>query len=280
MTSSSMSSAVPAAAAERELSLVNITAGYGTHAVVFDVNLNFAPGTISCLIGPNGAGKSTVLKAMFGDARMFAGEVFLGDEEVRPTGRDLVPRGVSYVPQQANVFPSLTVAENLEIGAYVRQGHGGVDHVLALFPELRDLLRRHASKLSGGQQRMVAIGRALMSGPDFLLLDEATSGLAPAVAQTLWRRLSQLAATGVGVIAVEQNVDTALELASEVSILVSGSIAFSGGVADVTPELLEDAFLGSAPRVEPEAESSDADAARNGELGVPENTNDGGDRPA
>ena len=269
-----MSNGVQTGVAGRGMSLLKITAGYGTHPVVFDVSLEFATGTISCLIGPNGAGKSTVLKAVFGDARMFAGEVLVGEEQVRPIGTELVPRGVSYVPQQANVFPSLTVAENLQIGAYVRQGRG-LDVVLSLFPELEGLLRRPASKLSGGQQRMVAIGRALMSGPDFLLLDEATSGLAPAVAQTLWSRLSQLADAGVAVIAVEQNVDTALEIASRVSIMVSGSIAFSGDVDQVTPELLEQAFLGGDTPPGAGAEGTHTNGART-HLHALEDTKNGG----
>jgi neutral amino acid transport system ATP-binding protein len=235
----------------RGLSIRSLTAGYGSNPIVFDVSLDFSLGSVTAMLGPNGAGKSTLLKAMFGLAKRFDGAVFVNGSIVGQTGRELVSRGVSYVPQLANVFPSLTVSENLEIGTFVRKGHS-ISETLSIFPELGTLLERRAGKLSGGQRRMVAIARALLSGPEILLLDEATSGLAPSVAQTLWERMHRLGEQGVAVIAVEQNAEMALKEARDIVVLSSGRIVFHGPARNVTVEVLDRAFLGLQPDNEAE----------------------------
>lgn len=168
------------------LELENIGAGYKSLQIVFDVSARFEVGKVTAIIGPNLAGKSTLIKALFGQARLFHGSVTLHGQAMQSfTPRQLVAAGVAYVPQLLNVFPTLTVKENLQIGTYVRSDAApreAMERVLDLFPDLKTVLGKHAGKLSGGQRNMVAIGRALMGGPSVLLLDEATAGLSPGLA--------------------------------------------------------------------------------------------------
>jgi len=199
---------------------------------------------VTTIIGPNGAGKSTFIKAIFGLARVTGGTILLDGTPVRPDARTLVKLGVAYVPQVRNVFATLTVQENLEIGTYVRSA-GSVERVMDLFPDLRNVLKRPAGKLSGGQRNMLAVGRALMSDPVVIMLDEATGGLAPIVAHDLWVHVSRLAASeDVAVVAVEQNVRLAMEFSSSVYVFGSGRNKLHG-----TPQALlarpdfEDLFL-------------------------------------
>ena len=204
-----------------------ITAGYGALPVIFDVSATFREGEITAIIGPNGAGKSTLLKSLFGLTHVFSGTAALGGEALGVNARELVRRGVAYVPQLANVFPSLTVRENLEIGAYVR-GRGAMERVLGIFTDLAPTLRRSASKLSGGQRQMLAVGRALMSDPVVLLLDEATAGLSPIISSGLWGHLRRLADEGLAVAVVEQNVGLALRHSDRVYLLTSGRNRLDG----------------------------------------------------
>ena len=205
------------------LEVRKISAGYGRHAVLFDVSASFGAAKVTTIIGPNGAGKSTFIKALYGLARITSGTILLEGVPVRPDARSLVKLGVAYIPQMRNVFATLTVRENLEIGTYVRSSSAGIDRVLELFPDLRGLLRRPAGKLSGGQRNMLAVGRALMSDPRVLLLDEATGGLAPKVARDLWQHVALLATEqDVAVVAVEQNVHLALEFSDMVYVFGSG----------------------------------------------------------
>ena len=161
--------ATPAATSTFEVK--GLTAGYGKQPIIFDVSARFVTGTLSAIIGPNGAGKSTLLKALFGIARVFQGSVLLDGDPVSLVSTSLVRQGIVYVPQLANVFPSLTVRENLEVGTFVRSG-GALSRVLDLFPDLAPVMAKHAGKLSGGQRNMLAVARALMSDPRVLLLDE------------------------------------------------------------------------------------------------------------
>jgi len=225
------------------LSASHLTAGYKADPVVHDVDVAFQAGSITALVGSNGAGKSTLLKALFGLVRIFSGTIAIDGHDLRPNARDLVTRGIAYVPQVANVFPSLTVKENLEVGTYVRRG-GSPDNAVALFPALQHLLARPAHKLSGGERNMVAVGRALASQPRLLLLDEATGGLAPALAEDFWEHIAGLAAAGIAIVAVEQNVDLALLHAHRVYVLAGGRIAASGTASEVKvrPDL-QDLFL-------------------------------------
>ncbi len=225
------------------LSTEKLTAGYRQERVIFDIDVAFPAGVITALIGSNGAGKSTLLKSLFGLTHIFAGTVLIEGRPVEPVARNFVMRGIGYVPQVANVFPSLTVRENLDIGSYVR-GTGSIDSVLNVFPALGKLLRRPAFKLSGGERNMLAVGRALMSDPKLLLLDEATGGLAPALATEFWEYIAGLARTGIAVVAVEQNVDLALEYATNVYVFGSGRVVAQGPAKEVAARKdLEQLFL-------------------------------------
>lgn len=221
----------------------NLTAGYREERVIFDVDVEFAPGVVTALIGSNGAGKSTLLKSLFGLTRIFGGSILLEGAVVQPVARQFVSRGIGYVPQVANVFPSLSVRENLEIGTYVR-GPGSLESVLSIFPALEKLLPRQAHKLSGGERNMLAVGRALMSDPRLLLLDEATGGLAPRLAEEFWEYIDKLARSGIAIAAVEQNVDLALEHAAHVYVFGSGRLVAEGPAKEVAARKdLESLFL-------------------------------------
>ncbi len=225
-----------------------ITAGYGAQPVIFDVSAAFREGAITAIIGPNGAGKSTLLKSLFGIARVFGGTVRVdGVDLARADARDLVRRGIAYVPQLGNIFPSLSVRENLEIGTYVRRG-GSYERVLGIFTDLAPVLRTAAGKLSGGQRQMLAVARALMSQPDVLLLDEATAGLSPAVSGSLWQYIRRFADEGLAVVVVEQNVGLALQHSDHVYLLAGGRNRLDGSAASFRERTdLEALFLEAAP---------------------------------
>ena len=201
----------------------DLTAGYGRLSILFDVTAEFHAETVTSIIGPNGAGKSTLLKALYGLLRVSGGDVLIDNESIGTNfkAENMVKLGIGYVPQLANVFPSLSVRENLEIGTYAVKG-GDMERVLELFPDLRPAMKKAAGKLSGGQRTMVAIGRALMSDPKVVLIDEPTAGLAPQMAVSLWNHLRTLASAGVSVVVVEQNVRLALDYSDDVYLLASG----------------------------------------------------------
>ncbi|MGH9088867.1 MAG: ABC transporter ATP-binding protein [Acidimicrobiales bacterium] len=228
------------------LELQAINAGYGSQQILFDVSVTFERGKLTAIIGPNGAGKSTLIKSLFGQAHLFEGGVLLDGEEIKPIrARELIRRGVAYVPQLANVFSALTVRENLELGAYVRSGKG-LDMVLELFPDLAAIMRRPAGKLSGGQRNMVAIGRALMCDPTVLLLDEATAGLSVTRARAVWQYLLRIVESGIAVGVVEQNVTAALDNSDYVYVLASGRVRQEGTSAALAKDDgLEDIMLGA-----------------------------------
>lgn len=204
-----------------------LTAGYKSQAIIFDISLQVDAGKVTAIIGPNGAGKSTLFKAMFGVARLMGGSVRVNGNQITPSAPNLVRSGIAYVPQSRNVFGSLTVRENLEVGTFVR-GTRDFDRVFQLFPDLARVQGKRAGKLSGGQRNMLAVGRALMSQPSVLLLDEATGGLSPLVARDLWAHLRQLAAIGIAVAAIEQNVHMALSASDFVYVLAGGRNLLSG----------------------------------------------------
>ncbi|HEY6479122.1 MAG TPA: ABC transporter ATP-binding protein, partial [Streptosporangiaceae bacterium] len=185
-----------------------VTAGYGGPPIIEDISLAVYPGKISAIVGPNGAGKSTLMKALSGVLRVTRGEVYvLGQKTTNTPPEKLVRHGLSYVPQVSNVFPDLTVLENLEMGAYTRRRGVGqrIDELCELFPSLGEALRRRAGMLSGGQRTMLAMARALMLEPAVMLLDEPSAGLSPLLQGALWEQIEKVAATGVGICVVEQN---------------------------------------------------------------------------
>lgn len=226
------------------------SAGYGDNAIVRSVDVCFSSGSITGLIGPNGAGKSTLLKALFGSARILGGQVFVDGSELKHvSARELLSHRIAYVPQLRNVFPTLSVRENLEMGLVIGASKS-IDRALSVFSELTPILSRQAGKLSGGQRNMVAVARALVSDPHLLLVDEGSAGLAPQVVEVYWRHLSQLVESGTGVVAVEQNVNVALEYASKMYLLVGGEIKLEGTAQEFAERTdLGSLFLGADTRV-------------------------------
>ena len=200
--------------------------GYGGADILNGVDLVIDQGQIVVIIGPNGAGKSTAMKAIFGLVRVRAGTVRFAGEDITGARPDqLVPKGMSYVPQERNVFPSLTVQENLDMGAFVRtDDHSAeLEQVLEIFPLLRERRRQPAGQMSGGERQMVAIGRALMIRPRLLLLDEPTAGLSPKFIDLIFERILAINARGISVLMVEQNARKALGLAHRGYVLVGGA---------------------------------------------------------
>jgi ABC-type branched-subunit amino acid transport system ATPase component len=225
------------------LTVDGLTTGYGEMEVLRSVSLQVQPGTIVSIIGPNGAGKSTAMKAVFGLLRPWQGSIRLGDREIGGMSPDkLVRLGMGYVPQTDNVFPSLTVEENLDMGAFVLSGptRERKERVYALFPRLAERRGQRAGKMSGGERQMVAMGRALMLDPQLLLLDEPSAGLAPLLVDMIFEKIREVNATGVAVLMVEQNAKKSLELADHAYVLVGGENRIDGRGA----ALLDDPEVG------------------------------------
>lgn len=207
------------------LNIEDITAGYSEVDILHQVNLQVRVGEIVSIIGPNGAGKSTLLKTIFGLLQPRQGKVILNDEDItglRP--EKIVRKGISYVPQVDNVFPSMTIQENLEMGAFIRTDdyRHRLDQVYDLFPILRERRKHKVVQLSGGQRQMVAMGRALMLDPQVLLLDEPSAGLAPLLVSNIFEQIREINVTGVAIVIVEQNAQEALKMAHHGYVLAMG----------------------------------------------------------
>ena len=207
------------------LALENITGGYGETEILHGVSLEVGAGEVVVIIGPNGAGKSTAMKAVFGLLRLSTGRVLLDGEDITamPT-EQIVRHGICYVPQTSNIFPSLTVEENLEMGAYVRKDdyRPRRDEIYDLFPPLAEKRRQSAGTLSGGQRQMVAMGKALMLNPKILLVDEPTAGLSPKFRGEIFKVVQDINSAGVPILMVEQNAKQALSIANRGYVLVDG----------------------------------------------------------
>lgn len=240
----------PARAGEAAPILVGegMTGGYGGADILKGCTIEVARGEIVVIVGPNGAGKSTAMKAIFGMLDLRAGGVRLAGRDItRLAPQERVAQGMAFVPQTENVFTSMTVDENLEMGAFLRRDdfRSTMEQVYALFPALRDKRRQAAGELSGGQRQQVAVGRALMTEPSVLLLDEPTAGVSPIVMDELFDRVIAVAQTGVSVLMVEQNARQALEIADRGYVLVQGANRFTGSGAELlaNPEV-RTTFLG------------------------------------
>ena len=236
---------------EAYLDVRGLEAGYGQEPVISGVDLSVAKGEVVLVAGPNGAGKSTLLKALTGSLSVTRGHVLLGGTEITGTPLNkLAERGMGYIPQARDVFESLKVQENLDLGAYLlapRERHAQLAEVLDSFPELRPLLDRRAGHLSGGQRKMLSLGRVLMGRPSLLILDEPTANLSPSLARAvLADHVQRLARLGVAVLLVEQRVTDALPVADWMYVLVSGTPQFSGpATGSMTRDEIGGLFLGN-----------------------------------
>jgi len=207
------------------LKVENVTVGYTAVDILHGVSMEAKSGEIVSIIGPNGAGKSTLLKAIFGLLKPRQGKIILNDEDITGLKPDRIARkGISYVPQVDNVFPSLTIQENLEMGAFIRTDDFSqrLEEVYDLFPVMRERKKDKAGQLSGGQRQMVAMGRALMLDPQVLLLDEPSAGLAPLLVADIFEKVKEINATGVAIVIVEQNARQALKMAHHAYVLAMG----------------------------------------------------------
>ena len=218
-----------------------ITAGYGKIDILHDVSLHVKPGEIVSIIGPNGAGKSTAFKAIVGFITPRQGRIVFNGEEMTGLRPDLVlRRGLAYVPQGRIVFPQMTVLENLEMGAYIERDPARIaaslDVVYGLFPILAERRKQKAGTMSGGEQQMVAIGRALMTSPRLILLDEPSLGLSPKFVTLIFEKLAEMKRTGYTLMLVEQNAVRALAIADRAYVLELGRNRFEGA----GPALLAD----------------------------------------
>jgi branched-chain amino acid transport system ATP-binding protein len=232
------------------LELEAVWAGYGLTEILHGIDLHVDRGEIVVVVGPNGAGKSTAMKAVFGMLNITAGAIRLaGDVITNTPPQQVVKKGVAYVPQSANVFVSLTVEENLEMGAYLSAENPAprIEEIFELFPPLREKRRQPAGSLSGGQRQMVAMGKALMLHPKILLLDEPTAGLSPKYRGEIFRIVQDINAAGATILMVEQNAKQALNISDRGYVLVDGENRHTGtGQALIADENVARMFLGAA----------------------------------
>ena len=225
-----------------------MTGGYGGADIIHDCSISVERGEIAVIVGPNGAGKSTAMKALLGMVALRSGSVRLDGEDITGLSpQDRVGRGMAFVPQTDNVFVTMTVRENLEMGAFLRRDDiaGTMERVFELFPALREKHDRPAGELSGGQRQQVAVGRALMTEPAVLMLDEPTAGVSPIVMDDLLERMLEIRSAGIAILMAEQNARQALAIADRGYVLVTGRNRFtdSGRALLDNPEVRR-SFLG------------------------------------
>lgn len=227
----------------------NMTGGYGKGAdILHDCTISVEKGEIAVIVGPNGAGKSTAMKAIFGMLNLREGRVMLDGQDItKMSPQDKVKAGMGFVPQNNNVFTGMTVQENLEMGAYIREDDFShtMENVFNLFPILKEKRKQLAGELSGGQRQQVAVGRALMTSPKLLMLDEPTAGVSPIVMDELFDRIIEVAKFGIAILMVEQNARQALNIADKGYVLVQGRNRYTdtGAALLANPEVRK-SFLG------------------------------------
>jgi ABC-type branched-subunit amino acid transport system ATPase component len=230
------------------LKLTDVISGYTDLDIIRDVSLEVRKGEIVTIIGPNGSGKSTLMKTIFGLVRLRSGRIqFDGTDISRLRTDKIVRKGMGYVPQERNVFPSLTVMENLEMGAFIQKDKfmEGLEEVLTIFPELKDKGEQKAGTMSGGEQKMVAVGRAMILQPTLLLLDEPSSGLSPKLIDNLFKKLVSINELGTSLMIVEQNAKKSLAVSHRGYVLEMGMKRFEGeGKSLLTNEEVRTLYLG------------------------------------
>jgi len=232
------------------LEVRDISVSYGAIKALHGVSLTVPTGSIVTLIGCNGAGKSTTLRAISGIVRPSSGSItFEGRAITRMAPHEIVRLGIAQAPEGRGIFANLTVEENLQLGASARSDTSGIaddyDRALALFPRLRERLAQNAGTLSGGEQQMLAIGRALIARPRLLLLDEPSLGLAPQIVQTIFTIIRDINATGTTILLVEQNAHMALQVANSAYVLESGRVVVEGAASELAnSDEIRKAYLG------------------------------------
>ena len=230
------------------LSAENMLGGYGETTILNDCSISVKKGEIAVIVGPNGAGKSTAMKAIFGMLDLRAGNIIFDGKDIsdlKPQER--VKSGMGFVPQTHNVFTSMTVMENLEIGGFTNQANlsKNISEVYKLFPVLKEKQKQLVGELSGGQRQQVAVGRALMTNPKLLMLDEPTAGVSPLVVKELFEKIISIARTGIAILMVEQNARQALEIADNGFVLVQGENKYTDkGSKLLSNKEVRKAFLG------------------------------------
>ena len=233
-----------------KLEIKDLHVSYGGIRALKGVDLTVEEGQIVTLIGANGAGKSTTLRAISGLQKPQSGSILYGGEElVGLPAKEIVRRGIIHVPEGRRVFPDMTVAENLKIGAFLRKDKDGIasdmDYVYSLFPRLKERSWQPAGTLSGGEQQMLAVGRALMSRPKVLMMDEPSLGLAPLIVKDIFSIIRRVNADGITVLLIEQNANAALRVADYGYVLETGTIALTGtGEELLRNESVREAYLG------------------------------------
>ena len=226
----------------------NITCGYDTVDILSKCTVGVKKGEIASIVGPNGAGKSTAMKSIFGLLKIRLGKIFLDNEDITNLlPQERVLKGMGYVPQTNNIFPTLSVQENLEMGAFIQHEDFSdiLDYVYDLFPVLKEKRNQQAGELSGGQRQQVAVGRALMTKPKVLMLDEPSAGVSPIVMESLFQKIAEIAQQGTAVLMVEQNAKQALEISDLGFVLNQGKNLYTDtGKALLSNKEVRQAFLG------------------------------------
>jgi branched-chain amino acid transport system ATP-binding protein len=232
------------------LSLAAVSAGYGSFRALYDVSLEVAAGEAVGVIGPNGAGKTTMMRVISGIVPLVAGGMtFDGGSLADLPAHRIVERGIAHVPENRRLFPRLTVEDNLRIGAFIPAARQRIAERMAwvydLFPRLKERREQLAGTLSGGEQQMCAIGRALMSGPKLLLMDEPSAGLAPLMVQQVFDLVQRIRAEGLTVLIVEQNVQQVLQIVDRAYLLEVGRIRLAGSSAELKDnDLIRRSYMG------------------------------------
>ncbi len=226
----------------------NMVGGYGETTILNNCSINVKQGEIAVIVGPNGAGKSTAMKAIFGMLDLRQGKIFFDGEDITYLSpQDRVKKGMGFVPQTNNVFTSMTVLENLEIGGFTNLDKikSNIKEIFNLFPILEEKQKQIVGELSGGQRQQVAVGRALMTNPKLLMLDEPTAGVSPIVVKELFEKIINIAKAGIAILMVEQNAKQALEISDNGFVLVQGENKFTDkGTTLLENREVRKAFLG------------------------------------